>query len=593
MTAIEPFLFGPAERRRFGIVHRPSGEPRDAVLICSPMGQEQVQCHRCLAWLAGALARAGYVAMRFDYAGTADSDGSFDEVTFAGLLDDTRLALDELQRRSGFSRVAMVGMRLGATVALSTAAERDDVSAVILWNVVIKGRAHVRALKKYNLFWRAGKGASVEVHDGFESLGFIYPPAWTEALMALNLLDLSGEGMPPILVLTDRRGRDTESLVARLSSGGAVVDVEETVAKDTWLKSYDNKGDVPERDISVICDWMRRRPSADSRRALPEASSRAPLDATPDPAASTRDHPTPQPREEVVTFGTHGNLIGVLTQPGDGGCRGGILLPNSGFIYRIGPSRLFVTLSRLVSREGLCALRFDLTGIGDSEPWDDSFEFDRHEADEVADALQLLHERSQAQSIVVLGMCSSSEIALGCLAAHPHLTGLVRGLLLVNPHLIEGNAAREYSVALAKRRQYLNALAPRQMWKRVKTGRLNPTRLAKALVGGVVARRRFESQADRGYWQVDVLTQLAASGLPIQIIFSEESDAVGSLAYLRSLNVGVSGPLTAIELVVIPKADHVFASTHSQRQLIEHSVRWMRSLDAEPKGRLSGSSTHD
>ena len=45
-----------------------------------------------------------------------------------------------------------------------------------------------------------------------------------------------------------------------------------------------------------------------------------------------------------------------------------VVLLNAGIIHRIGPNRLYVQLARRLASRGHAVLRFDLAGIGDSEP---------------------------------------------------------------------------------------------------------------------------------------------------------------------------------------------------------------------------------
>ena len=74
--------------------------------------------------------------------------------------------------------------------------------------------------------------------------------------------------------------------------------------------------------------------------------------------------------EHPVRFGpTHG-MSGIVTAPvdADSGSRRALLLSNVGMLSRIGPFRLYVELARVVGDVGWWALRFDESGMGDSEP---------------------------------------------------------------------------------------------------------------------------------------------------------------------------------------------------------------------------------
>src|SRR4051812_47894411 len=134
---------------RFGWLHEAPGRAgRDCVaVICPPLGPEYTRSHRSMRHLADALARAGFPALRFDYHGTGDSPGSdADPGRLVTWLDDVRAAVAHARSLAGQGPVALIGVRLGATLA-AVASESADVEYLILWNLVMKGRVFIRELK--------------------------------------------------------------------------------------------------------------------------------------------------------------------------------------------------------------------------------------------------------------------------------------------------------------------------------------------------------------------------------------------------------------------------------------------------------------
>src|ERR1700722_9569680 len=71
----------------------------------------------------------------------------------------------------------------------------------------------------------------------------------------------------------------------------------------------------------------------------------------------------------AVLLGTRKTLVGVMTEPDDykSDDRPVFVILNSGIIHRVGHHRMYVTLARALAGAGDQALRFDLSGIGDSE----------------------------------------------------------------------------------------------------------------------------------------------------------------------------------------------------------------------------------
>ena len=134
--AMTPFHFGSRQRRLFGN-YEPAqdifGKLR-AVLLCHPMGNEQIFAYRTMRLLAARLVQAGFHVLRFDYFGTGDSYGDTGEGDLASWCGDIETALEELKEITGATRVNLVGLRLGANLSARVAAHRQkDINKLILW----------------------------------------------------------------------------------------------------------------------------------------------------------------------------------------------------------------------------------------------------------------------------------------------------------------------------------------------------------------------------------------------------------------------------------------------------------------------------
>lgn len=141
-----PFFFGAADRKLFGAFHRPERRRPDpvAVLICNPLGQEYVRCHRMLKTLADRLERSGIASLRFDYFGTGDSAGDDEDNLFSGWAADIKTAHEELLRRVGRCKVIWLGVRLGAVAALKAAPTMAQPPAgLVLWEPIGPGPAYL------------------------------------------------------------------------------------------------------------------------------------------------------------------------------------------------------------------------------------------------------------------------------------------------------------------------------------------------------------------------------------------------------------------------------------------------------------------
>lgn len=147
MTRVEgelPFFFG-HEGELFGIYHAAAGPAAKAVLLCAPLGQDYIRCHRLYRQLASALAAEGIPVLRFDYYGCGDSAGASHEVDWERCQRDIVTAATELRARSGVERVGAFGARLGASLMLA-AAPAARLTELVAWDPVIDGEDYVATL---------------------------------------------------------------------------------------------------------------------------------------------------------------------------------------------------------------------------------------------------------------------------------------------------------------------------------------------------------------------------------------------------------------------------------------------------------------
>src|ERR1700691_3117333 len=122
----EAVYFDSGDHRLFARMHQPSRDSVAAlgVVICTPFGYEAICSHRGIRGFAESLAAAGLPTLRFDYVGTGDSaeiDPKADQIQ--AWAQDVAAAAGELRRRTGVRGVCLLGVRLGALLALLAAAE--------------------------------------------------------------------------------------------------------------------------------------------------------------------------------------------------------------------------------------------------------------------------------------------------------------------------------------------------------------------------------------------------------------------------------------------------------------------------------------
>jgi len=137
--------------------------------------------------------------------------------------------------------------------------------------------------------------------------------------------------------------------------------------------------------------------------------------------------PAPYGRERALRFGVSASLVGVLTEaiPTDADSeRPAILFLNSGILHRVGSCRLHVRLARELSAQGFHCLRFDYSGIGDSDPRRDALPFEESAVIETREAMDHLAKLKGVRTFVLMGLCSGADIAHATAVVDPRVVGL-------------------------------------------------------------------------------------------------------------------------------------------------------------------------
>jgi pimeloyl-ACP methyl ester carboxylesterase len=243
-----PIRFGRPGQELVGLYQRPSVESdrRECFVLCNPFGQEAMRSHRVYRILADRLARVGFHVMRFDYFGTGDSSGEDQDGTLDHAVDDVIRADEELSRRSGCTRSAWFGLRLGATVAMmaSSRAQRMP-TRLVLWDPVVDGSAYLAELAvahiaarsaPFELRWEIDAKLRARVADEArnEALGYRLTQDFQAQLGGVSIASLGIPAAERIELVTSGARKRTEELRSRIEQAGTAVRAWSVEANVNW-----------------------------------------------------------------------------------------------------------------------------------------------------------------------------------------------------------------------------------------------------------------------------------------------------------------------------------------------------------------------
>ena len=233
--------FGPAARRLFGIFDEPvPGRACElGTVLCYPYGADYDSAFRSFRILAARLAKAGIQVLRFDYLGTGDSAGDVEDASLPEWIDNVCTAVHELRRSYELPEVALVGLRLGASLAALAAAECQNVDRVVLWEPVIEGGEYVRTLRTLHRGWledewREGR-ETLSADD--EVLGYRLTDRLRGELERVSLLTLPKAPAPYVHILSQTASSAHERLTERLRALGAGVETDCVEGPAIWSRS--------------------------------------------------------------------------------------------------------------------------------------------------------------------------------------------------------------------------------------------------------------------------------------------------------------------------------------------------------------------
>ncbi|MFL6692686.1 MAG: alpha/beta fold hydrolase [Ramlibacter sp.] len=545
-----------------GWYHPPRLPARDlAVVVCPPIGHEAVSGYAILVQLANHLAGQGFPVLRFDYHGTGESAGAHtDGGRVAAWLASVEAAAANAGRLSGASQVALLGVRLGAVLALEVAARSALVENLVLWAPCPSGRSFVRELRM---------GGFVAAEGSVRAQGYWYS---AETLRDLAALDPGGQPLGPgrrVLLV----GRDDvqveQPLAVALRRCGAEVDFRVLPGYSAMLQNGRFAGRVDQRLLDPLSAWLMASPAA------------AALQAESLPVPAMRSRWVGNVRDSLVRFGKESRLCGVLSEPaGEPRPRSGtvIVFLNAGHAYRVGPHGTYVQLARMLAESGYSVLRMDLAGVGDSEPEDPARAPELYalaSVDDVRCAIDRLVALGH-HDILLAGLCSGAYLAFQASLRDPR----VHGVILMNPRLLDWTPATpgedwDSSQELYPKpaRAYGRALLHWSAWRRLLTGDISLGWIVQRFASLTAARlrRRLRTSDPPEESLLGKMRRLCDRGVSVLLLVADDAE---SRQYLE-FHFGRCGRQLrghpSFRMASIRDADHTF-TRHDNVEAVSQAI---------------------
>ncbi len=400
--------FGPPGRPLLGWLSAPDdGASRAGVVLLPPVGYEYWSSHHAMRALAERLAGRGYTVLRIDYDGTGDSAGERWEADRpAAWRRSVTLAVRALRAR-GLETISLVGLRLGATLALLEGAE-CGADAVVAWIPVVSGKRFTREVKLLALPV-PGREAWVFAGAGFTA----------ETMGEIATWDAEKLEVAPArrVFLLPRPDRPVVTLAASLERLGSRCTVQALEGSERMLEVPAEEAVVPTAQLEAIVSWLGDPPRGEPRSVAPVVGAEIPWKAG-------------RISEAGISLGGRG-LVGVLGRPLAPGPAPTVVFLNSGSEHHVGPGRAWVEYARELNLRGYPTVRLDFSGWGESGDAERNpgRPYDVHCVPEAVMAVQALRDAGHAR-VVLLGLCAGAWVGMRAALDAP-----IDGVVAINPQL--------------------------------------------------------------------------------------------------------------------------------------------------------------
>lgn len=294
-------------------------------------------------------------------------------------------------------------------------------------------------------------------------------------------------------------------------------------------------------------------------------------------------------REDACLFGKSRSLVGVVTEPPEtmqARQLPAFIILNSGIVHRVGLNRLHVKMARNLAQMGFAAMRFDFSGIGDSQARADNLPFFKSALEETREAMDYLITTRGIARFILIGICSSAAVSLRIAATEPRVVGAIpinfRGYF----HALNQDANTRLRNRVLLRHYWRIAFSSSfrgKNWLKAVTGKVDYQNLIRAISDQ--ARNPFPSrgrQASAGANAfISDLRSLAERGTRVLLIHAEGDEG---LDYVRMFlgNADQQGDTSAMfKLEIVPGANHTFTLLWSQEHLLKLIRDWAQEIITE------------
>ncbi|GAA0369716.1 hydrolase 1, exosortase A system-associated [Bowmanella denitrificans] len=266
-------------------------------------------------------------------------------------------------------------------------------------------------------------------------------------------------------------------------------------------------------------------------------------------------------QESAVVFPVgQTELIGVLNKP-MALKSVAVLIIVGGPQYRGGSHRQFVQLARALGDAGICSLRFDYSGMGDSFGHKKAFDSIN---EDIAAACDCLRQKSGVDQVVIWGLCDAASAALMYASTDPSVVGMV----LLNPWLRTGTTTGKTMLKY----YYVQRVLSKDFWRKLVMGKVKLTKSINEAKQFAQDSLKNTEQSETDYQHRMLVGAKKYNGKVCLIISGKDLTAQEFMQQANSDKEWKRFVTAKCQVHKLAEADHTFSSAQSKKQVEQLTV---------------------
>ena len=131
-----PVAFKCKGKQLAGVLHIPKNNKHPVIIMCHGWGSNKLGTWQGLfVKAAREFCKKGFSVLRFDFRGSGDSEGEFEEQTVETMLEDLDCVLNNLDKNYvNTDKIGLIGHSLGGKISLLKAAKDKRIKCLALWS---------------------------------------------------------------------------------------------------------------------------------------------------------------------------------------------------------------------------------------------------------------------------------------------------------------------------------------------------------------------------------------------------------------------------------------------------------------------------